>query len=71
MNTVMMFITRLLNRTIGEDNKKTEMCVSLTYTLTLNTDETLNRFMTANRTVRTGLTASAVVSVSPFSTYTK
>ncbi|QKX59484.1 uncharacterized protein TRUGW13939_06618 [Talaromyces rugulosus] len=41
---VMMFITRLLNRTIGEDNKKTEM------------------FMTANRTVRTGLTASAVVS---------
>jgi hypothetical protein len=32
MNTVMMFITRLLNRTIGEDNKKTEMCVSLTYT---------------------------------------
>ncbi|CRG90864.1 putative urea active transporter 1 [Talaromyces islandicus] len=41
---VMMFITRLLNKTLGEDNKKTEM------------------FMTANRTVRTGLTASAVVS---------
>ncbi|KAH8703158.1 putative urea active transporter [Talaromyces proteolyticus] len=42
--TVMMLITRLLSKTIGEDNKKTEM------------------FMTANRTVRTGLTASAVVS---------
>ncbi|KAE8548998.1 hypothetical protein EYB25_009381 [Talaromyces marneffei] len=42
--TVMIFITRLLKNTLGEDNKKTEM------------------FMTANRTVRTGLTASAVVS---------
>ncbi|GAD95708.1 urea active transporter [Paecilomyces variotii No. 5] len=41
---VMMVITRVLNRTVGEDNKKTEM------------------FMTANRTVRTGLTSSAVVS---------
>ncbi|KAL1857317.1 hypothetical protein Plec18170_003436 [Paecilomyces lecythidis] len=40
----MMVITRILNRTVGEDNKKTEM------------------FMTANRTVRTGLTSSAVVS---------
>ncbi|GLA52393.1 hypothetical protein AnigIFM63604_009251 [Aspergillus niger] len=41
---VMMVITRILKKTTGEDNKKTEM------------------FMTANRTVRTGLTASAVIS---------
>ncbi|CAG7974690.1 unnamed protein product [Penicillium nalgiovense] len=41
---VMMIITKVLKRTTGEDNKKTEM------------------FMTANRTVRTGLTASAVIS---------
>ncbi|PLB46514.1 Na+/solute symporter [Aspergillus steynii IBT 23096] len=41
---VMMLITRVLKRTTGEDNRKTEM------------------FMTANRTVRTGLTASAVIS---------
>ncbi|OGE55829.1 hypothetical protein PENARI_c004G00772 [Penicillium arizonense] len=38
---VMMLITKVLKKTTGEDNKKTEM------------------FMTANRTVRTGLTASA------------
>ncbi|KAL3473886.1 Sodium:solute symporter family-domain-containing protein [Aspergillus californicus] len=41
---VMMVVTRVLKKTTGEDNKKTEM------------------FMTANRTVRTGLTASAVIS---------
>ncbi|KAJ6442495.1 acetamidase [Purpureocillium lavendulum] len=41
---VMMALTRLLKRTVGEDNKTTEM------------------FMTANRSVGTGLTASAVVS---------
>ncbi|GLA41072.1 hypothetical protein AnigIFM63309_008918 [Aspergillus niger] len=41
---VMMVITKILKKTTGEDNKKTEM------------------FMTANRTVRTGLTASAVIS---------
>lgn len=41
---VMVFITRLMKRTVGEDNTKTEM------------------FMTANRSVRTGLTASAVIS---------
>ncbi|RAL00811.1 sodium:solute symporter family protein [Aspergillus ibericus CBS 121593] len=41
---VMMVITKVLKKTTGEDNKKTEM------------------FMTANRTVRTGLTASAVIS---------
>ncbi|GAQ10211.1 probable urea active transporter 1 [Aspergillus lentulus] len=41
---VMMVITKILKRTAGEDNKRTEM------------------FMTANRTVRTGLTASAVIS---------
>ncbi|KAL5338593.1 hypothetical protein BJX70DRAFT_398539 [Aspergillus crustosus] len=41
---VMMLVTKVLKKTTGEDNKKTEM------------------FMTANRTVRTGLTASAVVS---------
>ena len=42
----MVLVTKLLKRTVGEDNKKTEM------------------FMTANRSVNTGLTASAVVSVS-------
>lgn len=41
---VMMATTRLLKRTVGEDNKTTEM------------------FMTANRSVGTGLTASAVIS---------
>ncbi|KAE8155149.1 Sodium:solute symporter family-domain-containing protein [Aspergillus avenaceus] len=41
---VMMIITKVLKKTTGEDNKKTEM------------------FMTANRTVQTGLTASAVIS---------
>ncbi|GLB02709.1 hypothetical protein AtubIFM57258_006172 [Aspergillus tubingensis] len=41
---VMMVVTKILKKTTGEDNKKTEM------------------FMTANRTVRTGLTASAVIS---------
>ncbi|KAL4887667.1 Sodium:solute symporter family-domain-containing protein [Aspergillus karnatakaensis] len=41
---VMMLVTKVLKKTTGEDNKKTEM------------------FMTANRTVRTGLTASAVIS---------
>ncbi|KAF8850323.1 Na+/proline symporter [Acephala macrosclerotiorum] len=40
----MVFVTRVLKRTAGEDNSKTEM------------------FMTANRSVRTGLTASAVIS---------
>ncbi|KAK4213920.1 Sodium:solute symporter family-domain-containing protein [Rhypophila decipiens] len=41
---IMVFITRVLKKTVGEDNEKTEM------------------FMTANRSVTTGLTASAVVS---------
>ncbi|PGH16151.1 hypothetical protein AJ79_01918 [Helicocarpus griseus UAMH5409] len=41
---VMVLVTRLLRKTVGEDNQKTEM------------------FMTANRTVRTGLTVSAVIS---------
>ncbi|KAJ5125224.1 hypothetical protein N7526_007401 [Penicillium atrosanguineum] len=41
---VMMIITKVLKKTAGEDNEKTEM------------------FMTANRTVRTGLTSSAVIS---------
>lgn len=41
---VMVLVTRLMRRTVGEDNRKTEM------------------FMTANRSVRTGLTASAVIS---------
>ncbi|KAL4757263.1 sodium:solute symporter family protein [Aspergillus foveolatus] len=40
----MMLVTKVLKKTTGEDNKKTEM------------------FMTANRTVRTSLTASAVIS---------
>ncbi|KAL4872531.1 hypothetical protein BDV12DRAFT_193249 [Aspergillus spectabilis] len=42
---VMMLVTKVLKKTTGEDNKKTEMY-----------------FMTANRTVRIGLTASAVIS---------
>ena len=41
---VMVAVTQILKRTVGEDNRKTEM------------------FMTANRTVRTGLTSSAVIS---------
>ncbi|KAM6486912.1 Sodium:solute symporter family-domain-containing protein [Trichoderma sp. SZMC 28011] len=41
---IMIFTTHLLKKTVGEDNKTTEM------------------FMTANRSVGTGLTASAVVS---------
>ncbi|KAL6876110.1 Sodium:solute symporter family domain-containing protein [Trichoderma longibrachiatum] len=41
---IMMFATHLLKKTVGEDNRTTEM------------------FMTANRSVGTGLTASAVVS---------
>lgn len=40
----MIGITHLLKKTVGEDNKKTEM------------------FITANRTVSTGLTSSAVIS---------
>lgn len=66
----MMFITRLLNNTLGEDNTKTEMyaCRSLLEGLHLcKTNPNVDRFMTANRTVRTGLTASAVVSVCSFS----
>ncbi|KAF7558079.1 hypothetical protein G7046_g5880 [Stylonectria norvegica] len=41
---IMIFATRILKKTVGEDNETTEM------------------FMTANRSVGTGLTASAVVS---------
>ncbi|SPO07032.1 probable DUR3 - Urea permease [Cephalotrichum gorgonifer] len=41
---IMMGITRILKKTVGEDNRKTEM------------------FMTANRTINTGLTSSAVIS---------
>jgi Na+/proline symporter len=41
---VMIAATRILKKTVGEDNKTTEM------------------FMTANRSVGTGLTASAVIS---------
>jgi Na+/proline symporter len=40
----MMFATHVLKKTVGEDNRTTEM------------------FMTANRRVGTGLTASAVIS---------
>lgn len=40
----MIFVTKLLKKTVNEDNSKTEM------------------FITANRSVRTGLTASAVIS---------
>ena len=41
---LMVLVTKILKRTVGEDNRKTEM------------------FMTANRSVRTGLAASAVIS---------
>ncbi|KAH7251082.1 Sodium:solute symporter family-domain-containing protein [Fusarium tricinctum] len=41
---IMMFLTHILKKTVGEDNKTTEM------------------FMTANRSVGTGLTSSAVIS---------
>ncbi len=41
---IMVFVTYVLRKTAGKDNRTTEM------------------FMTANRSVRTGLTASAVVS---------
>jgi urea-proton symporter len=41
---IMIFVTYLLKKTAGEDNRTTEM------------------FMTANRRVGTGLTASAVIS---------
>ncbi len=65
----MMLVTKVLKKTTGEDNKKTEMydpaqssvlSPSLIFILTYTTC----RFMTANRTVGTGLTASAVISVS-------
>ncbi|KAJ5344498.1 hypothetical protein N7452_002502 [Penicillium brevicompactum] len=55
----MMLITRVLKKTTGEDNEKTEMweqnLLALNYA-------NFTRFITANRTVRTGLTASAVIS---------
>jgi len=60
----MMVITKVLKRTTGEDNKKTEM---YEYFLIVFRDISFwyqYRFMTANRSVRTGLTASAVISVS-------
>ncbi|PNS16194.1 hypothetical protein CAC42_1957 [Sphaceloma murrayae] len=41
---IMVYITRLLKKTVGEDNRKSEM------------------FITANRSIKTGLTASAVIS---------
>lgn len=44
ISVVMVFVTRMLKKTVGEDNTKTEM------------------FLTANRSVKTGLTASAVIS---------
>ena len=60
----MIFVTRLLKRTAGEDNTKTEMYASFStgsrHFLLTNCHY---RFITANRSVRTGLTASAVVSV--------
>ncbi|KAJ6068472.1 hypothetical protein N7499_010359 [Penicillium canescens] len=56
----MMLITKVLKKTTGEDNKKTEM-YEFAVQIPTQTDPE-NRFMTANRTVRTGLTASAVIS---------
>lgn len=41
---IMIGITKILKKTVGEDNRKTEM------------------FITANRTINTGLTSSAVIS---------
>lgn len=58
----MMLITKVLKKTTGEDNEKTEMYANFPKS-SFNTNPE-NRFMTANRTVRTGLTASAVISVS-------
>lgn len=60
----MTYVTRLLKKTTGEDNKKTEMYVSILARLLVSLTDHY-RFMTANRTVRTGLTASAVISVWP------
>lgn len=59
---VMMFVTRVLKKTVGEDNAKTEMWVDFR-PLSSHPLLTNSRFMTANRNVRTGLTASAVISV--------
>ena len=62
----MMLITKVLKKTTGEDNKKTEMYALFFANLrSFFITNSVNRFMTANRTVRTGLTASAVISVSP------
>lgn len=64
----MMLVTKVLKKTTGEDNKKTEMYdpaqSSVTTPPSLIFILTYTRFMTANRTVGTGLTASAVISVS-------
>ena len=59
----MMFVTRLLKRTVGEDNEKTEMSVKLQANGINQLAHPFYRFITANRSVRTGLTASAVISV--------
>jgi hypothetical protein len=58
----MVLVTRLLKRTVGEDNKKTEMYVRGQQSIDFLTNHAF-RFMTANRSVKTGLTASAVISV--------
>jgi urea-proton symporter len=66
----MIFVTRLLKTTVNEDNTKTEMyALQRSHRFLLNERDISGsyhssiRFMTANRSVRTGLTASAVISV--------
>jgi hypothetical protein len=63
----MMLVTKVLKKTTGEDNKKTEMYGPILPPILILSPIpilTSNRFMTANRAVGTGLTASAVISVS-------
>lgn len=58
----MVFLTKLLKRTVGEDNKHTEMFMTGRVLLHVSAPKLTGK--QANRSVRTGLTASAVVSVS-------
>ena len=63
----MMLVPKVLKKTTGEDNKKTEMYDPAQFSVLYSSlifILTYTRFMTANRTVGTGLTASAVISVS-------
>ena len=61
--SAMVFVTKVLKKTVGEDNKTTEMYVKFGPSYRHPGWFKLDRFLTANRSVRTGLTASAVISV--------